>query len=313
MLRFAGRGSATLSCLALLGAGIGLLSACGSAAGTVSSPAAPTGATAGRILFIGGIPDQAPATLARAFEGFARQLGAKTGVEVRYAPAQDYAAIVTAFQRGEVHLVWFGGLTGVQARARVPGARAVAQRPIDAEFHSVFVAGRDRPAAGLADLRGVTFTFGSESSTSGHLMPRHFLLEAGIDPDRDFKGKPNFSGSHDKTWKLVETGAFQAGALNEAVWDKAVKDGKVDLSQIREVSRTPAYFDYNWTVHPEIDAVFGPGTTDKLTGALLAMRPVDGPEAREALELFATDRFVPTTDANYAAIQQVAERLGILK
>lgn len=270
-------------------------------------------AASGKTLFIGGIPDQAPATLNRAFDGFANYLSAKSGLTVKYAPAQDYAAIVAAFKRGEVHLVWFGGLTGVQARSQVPNARAVAMRPIDAQFHSKFIAGSNVKAQTLTDLKGLTFTFGSESSTSGHLMPRHFMLQAGVDPDKDLKGKPNFSGAHDKTYKLVETGAFEAGVLNEAVWNKAVKDGAVDTTKVREFFTTPEYFDYNWTVHPDVDALYGPGSAGKLTAALLNMKAEDGPEAKEALELFATDMFVETKNENYDAIRQVAEQLGMVR
>ena len=130
------------------------------------------------------------------------------GVSVEYVPTVDYSAAVTALKHGSVQLAWFGGLTGVQAREAVEGSQAIAQRPRDAEFHSKFIVSNSVEASGLVELRNLTFTFGSESSTSGHMMPRHFLLKAGVDPDSDFDGPPNYSGSHDKTWKLVESGAF---------------------------------------------------------------------------------------------------------
>jgi phosphonate transport system substrate-binding protein len=298
---------------ALLGMVVGWAVAC--APQPASGGAAPSVATPAqtRTLYIGGIPDQAPATLARSFDGFARLLSERTGLPVKYQPAQDYAAIVAAFRRGDVHLVWFGGLTGVQAREAVRGANAVAQRPIDAEFRSVFIVNAESKAEKLTDLKGLTFTFGSESSTSGHLMPRYFMLEAGVDPEKDLRGKPNYSGAHDRTYKLVEAGSFQAGALNMAVWDAAVKNGQVDTSKVREFYRTPPYYDYNWTIHPDVDRIWGAGASEKLVQALLAIRPSDGPEAKEILDLFATDRFIPTQNSNYEAIRKVAEQLGILR
>ena len=66
-------------------------------------------------------------------------LGEELGVKVEYVPSVNYAALVTAFEKGDVHLAWFGALTGVQARAVAPGAMAIAQRPRDTGFHSVFV------------------------------------------------------------------------------------------------------------------------------------------------------------------------------
>jgi phosphonate transport system substrate-binding protein len=232
---------------------------------------------------------------------------------VRYAPATDYAAIVTAFKRDDVHLAWFGGLTGVQAQDAVEGSMAIAQRPRDEEFHSRFIVQADLDVDELADLEGMSFTFGSESSTSGHLMPRYFMLEAGIDPDADLNGVPNYSGSHDATYQLVESGAFQAGALNEAVWEAAVENGTVDTSKVRDFYTTPAYYDYHWAIRGDVDEVFGEGTTQEITDALLALAPDDNADVAEMLELFGTDRFIATNNDNYQAIREVAEDLGILR
>lgn len=261
-------------------------------------------------LVIAGIPDQDVSVLEERFDGVADSLEERLGIPVEYRPATDYAAVVTAFRTGDVSLGWFGGLTGVQARLAVPGARAVAQRPIDAEFRSVFVVARGVEAETLADLAGTTLTFGSESSTSGHLMPRFFLLQAGVDPDGDLDGDPGYSGSHDTTWKLVESGAFDAGALNAAVWDRAVANGDVDTTAVRELARTDPYYDYHWVVRPDLDGVYGQGTTEALIDALLGMG--DGPEDQRVLELFGTDRFVPTENDNYAAIETVARSLGLI-
>jgi phosphonate transport system substrate-binding protein len=262
-------------------------------------------------LVIGGIPDQDVAVLEKRFGGLADYLSAELGIPVRYQPSIDYSAVVTAFANGDVQLGWFGGLTGVQARLETPGAQAVAQRPIDTEFRSVFIVRAGDPAQRIQDLAGHTFTFGSQSSTSGHLMPRHFLTQAGIDPSADFDGRPGYSGSHDKTWKLVEAGSFEAGVLNASVWDEAVGQGQVNTGQVRELARTPPYYDYHWMAHPDIDKTYGPGTTDRLLQALLRMDQT-GPEAQRVLELFNDDEFIPTKNANYDTIEQVARSLGLV-
>lgn len=257
---------------------------------------------------IGAIPDQNAAELTRNMDKMAEYLETELGFEVEYVPTVDYAALVTAFERGEIHLAWFGGLTGVQARSVVDGAEAIAQRPRDEVFHSVFIANKELGLKGLEDLKGLSFTFGSESSTSGHLMPRYFLMEEGVNPEVDFDGQPNYSGSHDKTYKLVEAGTFQAGALNEAVWESAVKDGNVDTNKVDVFYTTPDYYDYNWTVNL-VDEGFGEGTMDKVKSALLSM----GTEQQEILDFFETDKFIETTNENYDAIEKVAKELEIIK
>ncbi len=277
--------------------GMGLLASCGS------------GESSDKVMYIGGIPDQEAATLNRRFGAVADYLSEELDVKVKYVPSVSYAALVTAFGGSDIHLGWFGGLTGVQARAADPGAMTIAQRPRDTEFHSVFIVQADLDVQDLQDLKGLTFTFGSESSTSGHLMPRHFLVQAGVDPEQDFQGKPSFSGSHDKTWKLVESGSFQAGALNEAVWQKAAESSKVDLSKVRVFYTTSAYYDYNWTIRHDMDETFGNGFTDKAQAALLAMDS----EQKEILGMFQTDGFIESNNENYEAIEAVARELDIIR
>lgn len=253
---------------------------------------------------IGMIPDQNTADLNRSMDDFAKDLGEKTGLEVEFVPSVDYAALVTAFERGEIQLAWFGGLTGVQARNLVPEAEAIAQRPIDQQFKSVFIANSDVQIKSLKELKGKTFTFGSESSTSGHLMPRYFMTEAGINPEKDLDGVPNYSGSHDKTYKLVESGAFQTGALNISVWDAAVKEGKVDTNKVKVFYTTPEYFDYNWTVNK-----MNKETKTKIKDAILSMKAGDN----EVMTLLQTDKFIEASNDNYKAIEKVAKELKIIK
>ncbi|CAA9358815.1 MAG: ABC transporter, substrate-binding protein (cluster 12, methionine/phosphonates) [uncultured Frankineae bacterium] len=292
---------------ALLAVAALALSACGSGDRAADGAADPPTAT----LVLGGIPDQETALLEERFSGLAAHLSDEVGIPVRYQPSTDYAAVVTAFANGDISLGWFGGLTGVQARLETPGAHAVAQRPIDRTFTSVFVVGRGVEADSLSDLAGLRFTFGSEISTSGHLMPRFFLGQAGIDPETDFDGSPGYSGSHDKTFALVEAGSFEAGVLSESVWDRAVAEGDVDTSRVRKLASSPPFFDYHWLASPEIDEVHGEGTTDRIVDALLSMDSA-GPEAQRVLALFEDDSFVETNDDNYTRIEEVARDLGLV-
>ena len=266
------------------------------------------------VLRVGGVPDQDASRLARRYGEFADYLAQQLDVKVRYVSSVDYAAVVTAFDQGGLQLAFFGGLTGVQARLSNDGARAIAQREHDARFHSKFIVRAGLPVYSLADLKehagDLSFTFGSESSTSGHLMPRYFLAEAGIDPDSDFEIVPNFSGSHDLTWKLVENGSFDAGALNEDVWERALRKNRVDVSKVRVFYTTPEYFDYNWTVRGDLDQVYGHGFTNKLQVALLGLNPQ---EHGDILELFSTERFIRSSNENYRHIEQVARGLGIVQ
>jgi phosphonate transport system substrate-binding protein len=260
-------------------------------------------------LYISGIPDQNVSTVNRQHTLLAEYMSEQTGLQVEYVPMVDYAALVTAFERGDIHLAWFGALTGVQARALVEGSEAIAHRPIDAGFRSRFIVRADLPVDSLEDLVGLSFTFGSESSTSGHLMPRYNLQQAGIDPDEDFSSPPNYSGSHDRTIELVQSGAYDAGALNEAVWDQWLEEGRVDPDAVRFFYETPPYFNYNWTVRGGLDDEFGDGTVERILEALLEMDD----DQEEILEMFHAERFVVTQNSNYDDIEEVARGLGLIR
>lgn len=267
-----------------------------------------TVATDGEVFKIGAIPDFDQAEMEEAFDDFAQYLSNEIGTPVEFVPSVDYASLVTAFDRGEIDLAWFGGLTVTQALNKVPEAEAFAQRPSDQEFKSVFIEQKGLGLTGLEDLKGKTFTFGSESSTSGHLMPRYFLTEAGINPDEDFDGAPNYSGSHDKTYKLVESGAFQTGAVNVQYWEKALEEGLVDETKVEEFYRTPDFYDYNWTLNKDIDQKFGEGTAQKVKDTILNMKKEDS----KIMDLLSTEEFIETKNENYDLIKEVAEQLGML-
>jgi phosphonate transport system substrate-binding protein len=288
------------------------------AAGCGTSPGDPrAGAGPGEdALIIGAIPDQDPQDLQRTYGAVSDYLGDQLGVPVRYVPVTDYTASVTAFRQGGLQLVFFGGLTGVQARAQVPEAVPIAQRDIDASFRSVFIAntatalGRIDDVSGLRALAGHSFTFGSETSTSGRLMPQHFLSQAGVEPQQ-FTGNVGFSGSHDATAKLVEAGSYQVGTLNAAVWDERVSSGEIDTTKVTEVFRTPPYHDYHWLARPDLDERFGDGFTQRVTDTLLGIDGSDETE-RQILDLFHASRFIQTDAGNYTQIESVARSLGLL-
>ena len=268
-------------------------------------------------LVTGAIPDQDPQKLQRQYTKLAAYLENQLGVPVQYKPVTDYAAAVTAFKVGDLDLVWFGGLTGVQARLQVPGAEAIAQRDIDQKFHSVFIANKNsgltpfKTINDLQQLKGHTFTFGSESSTSGRLMPQYFLQQAGIKLD-EFKGEVGFSGDHDKTIKLVEAGTYNAGAVNEKVWLQRVKSKEVDLNKVQVIWRSPPYYDYHWVINPQVKQRYGGDFVQKVQTAFLKLDP-KVPEQKEILDLLQADKFISTKNSNYTQIEAVGRQMGKIK
>jgi len=276
------------------------------ALGAVSLAHAQT-ATPG-VLRVTAIPDESPTELARKFAPLGAYLESKLGMKVEWTPVTDYAAAVETLVNRKVDLAWFGGFTFVQANVRSNGrVIPLVQREEDERFRSVFITDAKSGIGKLDDLKGKTLSFGSASSTSGHLMPRSFLLGAKINPDVDLK-RVSFSGAHDATIAAVASGKVDAGALNISVWEKFVAAKKVDTNQVKVFFTTPPYYDYNWTVHADMPA----DLRNKLQQAFLAL-DASTPQGKEILALQAATRFVPTKAENYTGIRAAAENAGLLK
>ncbi|MBM5792739.1 MAG: putative selenate ABC transporter substrate-binding protein [Cyanobacteria bacterium M_surface_7_m2_037] len=270
------------------------------------------------VLRISAIPDQQPEKLNRLYGLVANELSKQLGVQVQYVPVTNYAAAVSAFRTGNLDLVWFGGLTGVQARLQKPGAKVLAQRDIDASFHTIFIANTKsglKPVTtvqGLSQLKGKRFTFGSESSTSGRLMPQYFLGQAGVKPNQFAGGSPGFSGSHDATIALVQSGAYEAGAVNEQVWRSNLHNGKASRSKVMAIWKTPGYPDYHWIAQPDLDKRFGKGFTNRIQQAILSWRP-SNPEQKQILSLFGAQQFTTAKASAYSRIEQVGRQIGQIR
>jgi phosphonate transport system substrate-binding protein len=261
-----------------------------------------------QVLRVSAIPDEAPTELQRKFKPLGDYLEKETGLKVEFTPVSDYAAVVEGLAAKKIDLAWLGGFTFVQARLRTGGeALPIVQRAEDEVFTSKFIVPADSPVKSLAELKDKTFAFGSPSSTSGHLMPRYFLLQDGIDPDRDF-ARIAFSGAHDATVAFVASGRAEAGVLNASVMDKLLEKGDANAGRVRVIATTPPYFDYNWTVRPGLDAAL----REKIARAFLKLDPTD-PAHKELMALQRASKFVRTTTANYDGIERAARSAGLIK
>ena len=265
-------------------------------------------AHAQQVLRVTAIPDESPTELARKFAPLGAYLESKLGMKVEWTPVTDYAAAVETVVNKKIDLAWFGGFTFVQANVRSGGKIVpLVQREEDEKFRSVFITDAKSGINKLEDLKGKTLSFGSQSSTSGHLMPRSYLLAAKINPDVDLK-RVAFSGAHDATIAAVASGKVDAGALNISVWEKFVTEKKVDPTQVKVFYTTPAYYDYNWSVHADMPQAL----QDKIKAAFLALDP-NTPQGKEILGLQRATKFIATKPDNYTGIKAAAENAGLLK
>lgn len=256
------------------------------------------------------IPDQDETQLKERFSKLAVYLTKQLDVDVKFVPVKSYSASIAAFRNNQVQLAWFGGLSGVKARLVVPGSIAIAQGVEDPEFHSYIIAnastGLEANKAFPSGIKGKTFTFGSKGSTSGRLMPEYFIRENLKDAPNKLFNKVGFSGNHTKTISLVQSGAYEVGAVNFKVWDRELKAGNIDTSKVKALWKTPAYPDYQFTAHGNLDEVYGAGFTEKLTNALINLKD------EKILSAFPRAAFIKAKNSDFDPILKTAKEIGLI-
>ena len=279
-------------------------------AAALVAPAIRVSGQSGPALAFTAIPDQDESRLVERFGRVAAYLQERLGVTARYVPVKSYPAAVTAFTNDQVQLAWFGGFTGVQARRAVPGSEAIAQGIEDTGFKSFFIAnagtGLQRGDGFPAGVAGRSFTFGARASTSGRVMPEYYIRKQfGRGPDAVFS-RVGFSGDHTRTLQLVQSGAYEVGAMDYTVFDLEREAGRADPAQVGVIWETPPFPDYNWTVRGDVEARFGAGFKERLRAALVGCRDA------AILAPFGRSGFIPAANAQYDPVEQVALATDLL-
>lgn len=251
------------------------------------------------------VPSTDPARALRESQPLVDHLTREVGRRVELTIPTNYAAVVEALVNGQVDIAYLGGFTYVQASSRA-GVVPLVQRERDQNFHSVFVTQPDSPIRGLGDLRGHTFAFGDVNSTAGHLMPEYDLRRSNVDPQ--VISHAIYTGGHDATLLAVANGKVDAGALDEAVFQRMTKEGKVPAAKVRVFHRTEPFFDYVWAARKDLD----PAVQQAFAQALLKLDP-SRPEDKALLDLLSASRYVKAEDKSYDKLRQVAREAGLLK
>jgi phosphonate transport system substrate-binding protein len=250
------------------------------------------------------IPTTDPSKATREMQPLVDYLGKRTGAKVEITIPTNYAAVVEALVNDQVDVAHLGGFTYVQASKRA-GVKPLVQRDRDREFHSKFVTQPGSSIQSLADLKGRSFAFGDVNSTSGHLMPEYFMRREGVDPQAI--AKAIYTGGHDATLLAVANGKVDAGALDEAVFQRLTTNGKVDPAKVRVFWTTPPFLDYVWVARKGLPV----NVAQAIADAFLALEGSD-PQQKQILESLSAARYVRAEDASYDKLRLAAEQAGLL-
>ena len=223
----------------------------------------------------------------------------KLGRTVNLIIPTNYNATVEALGNGSLDFAYLGGLTYIKAHARYNVAPLV-QRSSDLQFRSCFISSSNSGIHSLGDLKGKTFAFGDINSTSGHLMPYLEMRQAGVDPNSALKYR--YTGSHPATAKAVESGAVDAGALDETVYNSMISEGKLDPNKVHVFYMSKPFVDYVWVARKDVD----PAMQEKFAQAFTDLKER---QDDEILKILRGTNFVRANNEEYTVLRLVAEDL----
>lgn len=256
-------------------------------------------------LRIGVLPDESESVLRERLTPLFEFIHQETGLAYELVVPANYGELVQLFGNGQIDLAYFGGVTFMQAHTE-HGAVPLVMRDVDSRFTSVLVAADDSILT-LKDLRGKNFGFGSRLSTSGHLMPRHFLREEHDLTPEEYFHSIQYTGRHDRTAYLVRDGVIDAGAMNAEILNKMFADGRLHQDELRIILITPPYPDYVWAMHPRIQPVY----RERIRRAFLQLSR-DDPEHAAILSGVGASSFYPAVMDDYALLRKIMAKQGML-
>ena len=258
------------------------------------------------VLRVAVLPDEGREQLLKRHLPLVEYVAEAMGIGYEITVPANYADLVRIFRKGEIDLAFFGAVTFLQADAAV-GAQPVAMRDIDASFTSSFLVREESQARGIADLKGERIVFGSRYSTSGHLMPRHYLNAEGITPE-EFFDEVTYSGAHDRTVKWVRDGVADVGVANTSIVESMYGSGEISPDQVRVLWKTPPYPDYVWAVSNSLSEAF----IRRLEHAFLSLSVIN-PDHAVILEKSGARGFLPASKSDFARLLEIATRLSLLE
>ena len=266
----------------------------------------------GKILKVGLLPDDNTEIILERFEPVRLRIEKEIDCEVQVAiPAigkkHTYDDLVNELIAGKIDLAYLGGFSYVKAASKIP-TTLIAMRKKDTKFRSYFIAQRSLNIKSLTDLKGHSFAFGSSSSTSGHLMPRHFLTNKGINPEKDFKGAEKYSGTHGNTLRMVTSGQVDAGVLNSNVYDRYLQEGKINTDNIEVVWVTPGYSDYIWVASETLNH----SVKNKLANFFINLTP-GSLEDNKILKSLEADYYISPKENMFSKLKEVAIKLNMIE
>ncbi len=250
------------------------------------------------------------------FGGFQAALQAQFQLPVRIYPAGDYAGVMQAFAARQVEVATMGPLPYARIWLDTHGniEPLVVARDADGtvSYVAVMYVRAESDISSLEQMRGRSLAWADPNSTSGYLVPRSELREAGIDVDRFFS-RTGFAGGHEQAIVAVLAGQYDAGVtwasgvgeqsqgFTRGALRAMVEKGMLDMARLRLIWRSRPIPNGPTAVRADTPQAF----RDDLRAFMLAL-PTQHPDVFRQIERGAAAGYAPATQAMFEPVIAMA-------
>ncbi|UCE79008.1 MAG: phosphate/phosphite/phosphonate ABC transporter substrate-binding protein [Nitrospiraceae bacterium] len=247
-------------------------------------------------VYFGVIPRDNPRITYEKYQPIIDYLSESTPYTFELDLRKTYLDTVAALGSGETDVAFLGPLTYLHAHAdygAVPILKSITKKG-KPYYKSVVVTKESNPIKHLSELKGKSVAFSSLKSTSGNLIPRYVLANAGIHV-KELRRHSQFD-YQDSVVKWVLKGEYDAGTVRESVAEKYVPLGLKIISISDPIPTGPV--------------VAGPKTSMKIIevirNTLLNMKnTAAGKEALKKVDVELRDGFIAARDSDYEHIRRM--------
>jgi phosphonate transport system substrate-binding protein len=166
-------------------------------------------------------------------------------------------------------------------------------------YEGVIIVNTSAGIAQLADIKGKTFAYGDQASTSSHLIPKAILKNADLEAGRDYSEQ--FLGSHDAVAIAVQNGRAEAGGLSRPIYESLLQRGLIKTDKVKVLQVSAPYPNYPWTMQSNLD----PELKARIRAAFIDLKD---PAILKPLK---ADGFSAATDDDYDVIRELGTILNL--
>lgn len=253
-------------------------------------------------------PVEDPAVYVDVWQGFLDHLAEVTGKNVEFFPVQSNAAQYEALRAGRLHIagVNTGGNPIAVACSGFRPFAMMAREDGTFGYEMEIITHPDSGIAEVADLKGRTLAFTSETSNSGFKAPQALLTsQFDLAAERDYT--PAFSGAHDNSILGVANADYDAAAVANSVLKRMVARDAVDGDALVTIFKSDTFPTTGYGMAHNLT----PELQDKIKEAFFSF-DWEGSALKEEFAAQGEDRFVPITfKDDWKVIREIDAALGV--